>query len=164
MAYPPLPDMEGVGQVPYHADCDFTERVPKLWPPNDLRRFLKARHYNVSEMLCQSGCVRVISYLTGLRVCSCLQVTRHHLMAPSLHPKTLEPLRGLVQLVESHITMPREHQPQPLSNTEAKNYGHVDPARWTLTDDSVLTLKDNFAEVLRIVKSLKITEQSIVDR
>ena len=101
------------------------------------------------------------TYIPSLRVITHL---RHHQMAPSLHPKTLEPLRGLVQLVESHITMPREHQPQPLSNTEAKNYGHVDPARWTLTDDSVLTLKDNFAEVLRIVKSLKITEQSIVDR
>ena len=162
MSYPPLPVIEGVGQVPYHTACDFTARSPKLWSPNDLRRFLKVRHYNVSNMLCQNGFVRVISYLTDLRVCS--QVTRHHQMLPSLHPKTLEPLRGLVELVESHIAMSQGHQPQPLSNTEAEDYGHVDPVRWTPTDDRVLTLKNDIAEILRIVKSLKITDQSIVDR
>ena len=44
LEYPPLPVIPGVGEVPYHADCDFESIPPVLWPPEDLRRFLNARY------------------------------------------------------------------------------------------------------------------------
>ena len=47
LKYPPLPVIEGIGKVDYHAACNFIDRPVKLWPPSDLRRFLQARHYKV---------------------------------------------------------------------------------------------------------------------
>ena len=85
-------------------------------------------------------------------------------MEPSLHPETLEPLRGLVELVESHRAMPLEQQPKPLSKDNTERFGHVDPCMWTPTSDGVKTLKDDMTEILSILKSLKITEASILDR
>lgn len=85
-------------------------------------------------------------------------------MERSLHPKTFEPVEGLVDLVTHHLSLPPAHQPQPLSKENTDRYGHVDPSMWTPTDDRVLTLKDNFAEILTIVKTFKINDKTIVDR
>ena len=46
LRYPDLPILPGIGPVPYHAVCNFNARAPHLWPPEDLRRFLQARHLN----------------------------------------------------------------------------------------------------------------------
>ena len=85
-------------------------------------------------------------------------------MEPSLPPKTFEPLDGLVDLVYHHLSLPETHRPKPLSAKQGGRYGHVDPAMWSQTDERVLTLKDNFLEILKIVKSFKIDEQTIQDR
>ena len=60
LSYPPLPVITGIGAVPYHAACDFESRPPKLWPPSDLREYLRARHLNVCARVCE--CVRVRQY------------------------------------------------------------------------------------------------------
>ena len=137
LAYPPLPTIPGIGEVPYQAACNFDERPPRLWAPPELRLWLKSRHYHV---------------------------TSHHQMQPSLHPTTMEPLRGLVELVEEHLSLPDDHQPQPLSTSDAEQYGSVDPAMWNQTDNHVLTLKNNMEQVLTIVNKFKITDQTILDR
>ena len=36
--------------VPHHSVCNFTVRAPHLWPPEDLRRWLQARHMNVRRL------------------------------------------------------------------------------------------------------------------
>ena len=85
-------------------------------------------------------------------------------MEPSLHPKTLEPLRGLVELVESHRTLPAAQQAKPLSKANTERFGHVDPCMWTPSGDRVLTLEEDIKEILQILKTLKITEANILDQ
>ena len=58
LSFPPLPVITGIGVVPYHAACDFDSRPPKLWPPSDLREYLRARHLNVSVRVRVRVCVR----------------------------------------------------------------------------------------------------------
>lgn len=85
-------------------------------------------------------------------------------MERSLHPRTFEPIDGLVDLVEHHLSLPATHQPKPLSKENTDRYGQVDPSMWTRSDDRILTLKDNFAEIMKIVKTFKIDDITIVDR
>ena len=77
LSFPPLPVITGIGAVPYHAACDFASRPPKLWPPSDLREYLRARHLNVRACVCVRvrACVCVI--MTCVRVacvCVCVRV------------------------------------------------------------------------------------------
>ena len=137
LMYPPLPRIEDIGEVSYESVCHFTERAPRLWPPSELRGWLQSRHYGV---------------------------TRRHQMEPCLHPKTMAPLRGLVELVEEYRRMPREHQTQPMSLTQAEDFGRVDPTMWRETSENPLTLKKNMKEILKLVKRFKITDQTILDR
>lgn len=81
LSYPPLPVIDGVGEVPYHAYCDFTARAPKLWTPSDLRRFLQARHLNVC-------CVCINGFGVGLgrkRVCVYMCIWICVYVAPYAH-------------------------------------------------------------------------------
>lgn len=72
---------------------------------------------------------------------------------------------GLVDLVVGILAMPRDHQPQPLSQRQADEFGHVDPTMWTTLDDAeTLTLEDNTNEIMRRVRRLRITNASIEDR
>ena len=45
----------------------------------------------------------------------------------SLDESTGEFLDGLVDLVAGIMGMPPEHQPQPLSQAQTDEFGHVDP-------------------------------------
>ena len=138
LTYPDLPFLPGIGRVPYHSVCNFTARAAHLWPPEDLRRWLQARHMNVRRL---------------------------HRMDAYVDDATGEFIDGLVDLVVGIEGMPLDHQPQPLSQDAVDRYGHVDPTMWTTLDDSEqLTLEDNMQDIMRRVQHLYITDASIVDR
>ena len=92
------------------------------------------------------------------------QVNRHNLMQPSVHPKTMEPMDGLIELVEAHINRNPAHRPKPLSKKDTDEHGHVDVCMWKYVGDEVLTLEKEFAKILDIVTKLVITDQTILDR
>ena len=53
-----------------------------------------------------------------------------------VNDSTGEFVDGLVDLLVGILAMPREHQPQPLSQRQADEFGHVDaPTMWTTLDD-----------------------------
>ena len=140
MEYPPLPTIPGVGEVPYHAVCDFETRAVHLWPPADLRRWLQCRQ---------------------------VQARPQHQMDTYVDDSSGEVVDGLVDLVVSLLAMAPQERPQPLSQANAETFGHVDPTMWEVVDEAErpsLTLEDNMAEILELVKTLRITSSTIEDR
>ena len=165
LEYPPLPTIEGVGTVRYEAVCDFNARPPYLWPPEDLREYLRARYLNVSTCDMHT-CLNVVTHTCSLtHVYVPVQVTNKHSTYVTIDDSSGEVLDGLVDLVQGVLDMPEGVRPKPLSLTDAEAYGHVDPVMWTAAaDEPVLNLKDNIAEILSMVKNLKITDDTILDR
>lgn len=72
---------------------------------------------------------------------------------------------GLVDLVVGILGMPREHQPQPLSQAQADHFGHVDPTMWTAKEgEDEMTLEEDMEQIMRRVQRLRISDESIRDR
>ena len=72
---------------------------------------------------------------------------------------------GLVDLIVGILGMPREHQPQPLSQEQVDKYGHVDPTMWTTQEgQEQMTLEEDISEIMRRVQRLHISDASIQDR
>ena len=88
-----------------------------------------------------------------------------HRMDAYVDDTTGEFVDGLMDLVVGVLSMPPEHQPQPLSQDQADEYGHVDPTMWTILEDAdKLTLDDDMEEIMRRVQHLRITDATIEDR